>query len=110
MDVRTVGVEEELLLVDTATRAVSARSVEVLKLNREHLSGRHPHVASDELDQELFLHQIETRTDPTTDLDDVSGQLLAARRTAGDAATSAGLGSWRSAWSRSTVMSPRSRP
>jgi len=92
MDVRTVGVEEELLLVDTATRAVSARSVEVLKLNREHLSGRHPHVASDELDQELFLHQIETRTDPTTDLDDVSRQLVAARRTAGDAATSAGLG------------------
>jgi carboxylate-amine ligase len=66
--------------------------VEVLKLNREHLSGRHPHVASDELDQELFLHQIETRTDPTTDLDDVSRQLVAARRTAGDAATSAGLG------------------
>jgi carboxylate-amine ligase len=92
MDVRTVGVEEELLLVDPETRAVRARSVEVLKANREHGSGRHPHSSSDELDQELFLHQIETRTDPTTDLDDVASQLVAARRTAGEAASSAGLG------------------
>jgi carboxylate-amine ligase len=92
MDVRTVGVEEELLLVDPQTRAVSARSVEVLKTNRDNLSGRDPHAASDELDQELFLHMIETRTDPTTDLDDVARQLVAARRTAGEAATSSGLG------------------
>jgi glutamate---cysteine ligase / carboxylate-amine ligase len=91
MDVRTVGVEEELLLVDPVTRAVSARSVEVLKTNREHLNGREPHAASDELDQELFLHQIETRTDPTTDLDDVARQLVAARRTAGEAARKSGL-------------------
>lgn len=92
MDVRTVGVEEELLLVDPDTRAVSERSAEVLKVNREHGSGRHPAASSDELDQELFLHQIETRTDPTTDLDDVARQLVAARRTAGEAATAAGLG------------------
>src|SRR5262249_46550 len=77
MDVRTVGVEEELLLVDPQTRAVSARSVEVLKANLEHLSGRDPRVASDELDHELFLHMIETRTDPTTDLDDIARQLIA---------------------------------
>ncbi|MDH2416614.1 glutamate--cysteine ligase [Nocardioides sp. CER19] len=92
MDVRTVGVEEELLLVDPDTRAVSSRSAEVLKANREHGSGRDPQTSSDELDQELFLHQIETRTDPTTDLDDVARQLVAARRTAGEAAVSAGLG------------------
>jgi glutamate---cysteine ligase / carboxylate-amine ligase len=92
MDVRTVGVEEELLLVDPETRAVSARSREVLKANREHGSGRDPSVSTDALDQELFLHQIETRTDPTTDLDDIARQLVAARRTAGEAATSAGLG------------------
>jgi carboxylate-amine ligase len=92
MDVRTVGVEEELLLVDPETRAVSARSAEVLKANREHGSGRHPSASSDELDQELFLHMIETRTDPSTDLDDIGRQLVAARRTAGEAATSSGLG------------------
>jgi carboxylate-amine ligase len=92
MDVRTVGVEEELLLVDPETRAVSSRSAAVLKANREHGSGRDPQVSSDELDQELFLHQIETRTDPATDLDDIAGQLVAARRTAGEAARAAGLG------------------
>jgi len=92
MDVRTVGVEEELLLVDPETRAVSARSVEVLKANREHGSGRHPHASSDELDQELFLHMIETRTDPTTDLDDTVRQIVAARRTAVEAAAPSGLG------------------
>ncbi|SFC01993.1 carboxylate-amine ligase [Nocardioides terrae] len=92
MDVRTVGVEEELLLVDPETRAVSARSVEVLKANREHGSGRDPQTSSDQLDQEIFLHMVETRTDPTTDLDDTARQLVAARRTAGEAATSSGLG------------------
>jgi carboxylate-amine ligase len=92
MGVRTVGVEEELLLIDPETRAVSARSAEVLKANREHGSGRNPHASTDELDQELFLHMIETRTDPTTDLADIVRQLVAARRTAGEAATTAGLG------------------
>src|SRR3954454_23743771 len=92
MDVRTVGVEEELLLVDPETRAISARSAAVLKANREHGSGRDPQLSSDELDQELFLHQVETRTDPATDLDDIAGQLVAARRTAGEAAGAAGLG------------------
>lgn len=92
MTVRTVGVEEELLLVDPETRAVSARSAEVLKVNREHGGGRRPSAASDELDQELFLHQVETRTDPATDLEDIVRQLVAARRTAGEAAAAAGLG------------------
>lgn len=88
---RTVGVEEELLLVDPTTRAVSARSAEVLKQHREHGGGRDPMAASDELDQELFLHQIETRTDPSTELADIRSQLVAARRTAGEAAEAAGL-------------------
>jgi len=89
--IRTLGVEEELLLVDPETRQVSARSAEVLKENREHGEGRAPHSASDELDQELFLHQVETRTDPATDLADIERQLIAARRTAGEAAAAQGL-------------------
>jgi len=88
---RMVGVEEELLLVDPQTRAISARSVEVLKVNREHGGGREPRAASDELDQELFLHQLETRTDPVTSMDDVERQLVAARRTAGAAAGASDL-------------------
>ncbi|MEP9380836.1 glutamate--cysteine ligase [Nocardioides sp. KR10-350] len=88
---RTVGVEEELLLVDPETRTVSARAVEVLKANREHGGGRDPHAASDELDKELFLHMLETRTDPSASLDDIEAQLVAARRTAGEAARTAGV-------------------
>ena len=72
MTVRTLGIEEELLLVDPTTRQVSSRSHEVIKRFREHGAGRdhavRATVATDELDQELFLHQVETRTDPTDDL------------------------------------------
>ena len=95
MSVRTLGIEEELLLVDPETRQVSSRSHEVLKEFREHGAGRdnpfRATVATDELDQELFLHQIETRTDPTRDVQDALAQVVAARRTAGEAARAADL-------------------
>ncbi len=95
MTVRTLGVEEELLLLDPTTRQVSSRSHEVIKRFREHGAGRdhvaRATVATDELDQELFLHQIETRTDPTDDLQDALAQVVAARRTAGEAARDADL-------------------
>ncbi|MGZ4476689.1 MAG: glutamate-cysteine ligase family protein, partial [Nocardioides sp.] len=97
MDIpRTVGVEEELLLIDPETRTISPRSNQVVRANREHaLRDEHgmerPHAATDELDQELFLHQIETRTDPSADLADIERQLIASRRTAGTAAAEAGL-------------------
>ena len=85
MDTRTVGVEEELLVVDPETRAVTSRAPEVLKEyaeRRGHASGR----ASDELDKELFRHQLETRTDPTHDVDTIVDEVLAGRRAAGEAA------------------------
>lgn len=93
---RTVGVEEELLLVDPETRTTSPRSNEVVRANREHAlheerSGAHPHAATDELDQELFLHQVETRTDPSTSIEDIQRQLVAGRQTAGKAAAESGL-------------------
>lgn len=88
---RKVGVEEELLLVDPDTRCVTSRAPEVLKQFREHGRGRLRSVATDELDQELFRHQLETRTDPTTSVADVLAQLRDARRTAGEAAQSTGL-------------------
>ena len=47
---RTVGVEEELLLVDPETRTISPRSSQVVRANREHGEGEHPRAASDELD------------------------------------------------------------
>ena len=88
--VRTVGVEEELLLVDPATGTVSPRSTQVVTMLAQSRRSEPEH-ATDELDQELFGHQVETRTDPVRHLDELREQVLAARRTAGTAARAAGL-------------------
>ncbi|GAA3820869.1 glutamate--cysteine ligase [Nocardioides panacisoli] len=84
MDARTVGVEEELLLVDPATREVAPRSGQVLAAAEAQ-----PH--ADLLDHELFRHQVETQTEPTADLAELRRQLVAQRRAAGEAAEQVGL-------------------
>ncbi len=90
--VRTLGIEEELLLFDPATREVVPGAQRLLKEFREHGLGRLPSgLSSDEVDPELFRHQLETRTDPTRDLGDTFTQLANARRTAGEAARAVGL-------------------
>ncbi|WP_028644576.1 carboxylate-amine ligase [Nocardioides sp. URHA0020] len=90
--VRTVGLEEELLLFDPDTREVAAAAPQVMKQFREHGRGRlEATAASDELDQELFQHQLETKTDPTRSVDDAFVQVVTARRTAGEAAREAGF-------------------
>jgi len=90
MGLRTVGVEEELLLIDPATRQASPSAGEVLAAHlRRH--GVRPVKARHGLDRELFQHQVETRTDPTADLASLRAQLLVARATAGRAARSLGL-------------------
>lgn len=81
-----MGVEEELLLIDPETRLPAPRAEQVLKHAREHGSG-----AADALDHELFRHQLETRTPPVTELDDLRRHLLATRHQAIEAAASAGL-------------------
>src|SRR4051812_13069952 len=89
---RSLGIEEELLLVDPETGATVAGAPRVLKEHREHGRGRGGvGPATDALDQELFRHQLETRTDPTSDAADAESQLAAARRTAGEAARQSGL-------------------
>jgi carboxylate-amine ligase len=88
---RTVGVEEELLVVDPATRSVTSRAREVLLENAERGPGGDPQRASDSLDKELFRHQLEIRSDPTVDVGDVVGQIVAGRRTAGEAAAALDL-------------------
>ena len=45
-----------------------------------------PIAPSDELDKELFRHQLEIRTDPTRDVDVIVDEVLAGRRTAAEAA------------------------
>lgn len=91
MNVRTVGIEEELLLVDPATRSLSDRSHVLLRDHRARWRRDDPHPASQDLAAELFRHQLETRTDPTRDLGEAEVQLVAARRTAGLAARDHGL-------------------
>jgi glutamate---cysteine ligase / carboxylate-amine ligase len=91
VETRTVGVEEELLVVDPATRSVTARAREVVRENTERGPGSDPQRASDSLDKELFRHQLEIRSDPTLDVGDVVGQIVAGRRTAGEAAAALDL-------------------
>lgn len=87
---RTVGLEEELLLVDPGSRQAVPRSAQVRTLHEQHRPDG-PREAPEELDRELFRHQVETKTDPTADLDDLRRQLVRARRTVTGAAEAAGL-------------------
>ena len=90
MDTRTVGVEEELLVIDPASSTVVSRAREVLKEHAEqHDDGTGG--AGDEVDAELFRHQLEIRTEPTRSIDDLVGQVVAARRGAGEAAAARDL-------------------
>jgi carboxylate-amine ligase len=91
VDTRTVGVEEELLVVDPATRSVTARAGEILRENLERGPGGDPQRASDSLDKELFRHQVEIKSDPSLDIGDVVGQIVDGRRTAGEAAAALDL-------------------
>jgi glutamate---cysteine ligase / carboxylate-amine ligase len=79
--VRTVGVEEEFLLLDPSTGLVVNRADAVVGECTED---------DDTVDRELLRHQVETRTEPATDLDDVRAQLVGARRRIGEAAREAG--------------------
>jgi carboxylate-amine ligase len=90
VDTRTVGVEEELLVVDPRTRSVVSRAREVLQAHDAHDDPDRP--VGDDVDQELFRHQLETRTAPTTSTGDLVEQIVEARRAAGEAASERGLG------------------
>jgi carboxylate-amine ligase len=85
VDQRTVGVEEELFLVDPATRQSSPRSPEVLKFAAEH------ETAPEDLDRELFRHQVETRTPPTASMTELREHIVHGRRLAAEAAQGVGL-------------------
>jgi carboxylate-amine ligase len=86
VETRTVGVEEELLVVDPTTRSVTSRAREVLKEDADREGD-----ADEGLGQELFRHQLETRTEPARDIDEVLGQVVEGRRRAGEAAAARDL-------------------
>ncbi|MBM7515072.1 carboxylate-amine ligase [Nocardioides nitrophenolicus] len=85
MERRTMGVEEELLLVDPETRETTPRAEQVLRYVADH----DPEPA-DELDHELFAHQLETRTPPVGDAADLRRHLVRLRGRAARAAEAVG--------------------
>jgi carboxylate-amine ligase len=89
--VRTVGVEEELLLVDADTGELTNAAGAVLHEHRSERGATQSPAASRDLEGELLRHMVETHTDPSTDLADIGRQLREARRTAIAAAEESGV-------------------
>jgi glutamate---cysteine ligase / carboxylate-amine ligase len=85
--VRTVGVEEELLLVDPDTRRLRSVSHAAIRLAQE--SDRVDDDI-DQVDEELFKPQIETATRPRSTLADLERDLRDTRRRAAEAAAASG--------------------
>ncbi len=100
MAVRKVGVEEELLLVDPATGELAQVSHRALTAHRAAAGGGdvddptgQPGDAvkrPSDIEQELFLQQIETASAPCADLDELTDEVRRCRRSAGEAARAAG--------------------
>jgi carboxylate-amine ligase len=88
--VRTLGVEEELLLVDPETGKLAEVSHQAMRAH----SVRVHNVPDDakrstDVEQELFLQQIETASAPCKTLDELREEVRRCRRSAGEAARAA---------------------
>ena len=81
MSVRKIGVEEELMLVDPETGHLTAVAEPAVRAKED---------APTEVEQELFLQQLETSTTPCETADDLSLGIRAGRRAVGEAAAAAG--------------------
>jgi glutamate---cysteine ligase / carboxylate-amine ligase len=98
MSPRSVGVEEELLLVDPETgqpRAVAGTVLEAAKQasngqGQDHGTGAGAGDAAEELELELQLQQLETNTRPCRTLDEIGGEVRRCRASAAEAAALAG--------------------
>src|SRR5689334_13266993 len=88
MGVRTMGVEEELLLVDPETGELRPSSQRALAVHRERSDDADSDDGAD-IGHEPFLHQVETATKPCESADELHADLIARRR---DAATAAAEG------------------
>jgi carboxylate-amine ligase len=88
MDVRSVGVEEELLLVEPGTGRPRAVAAAVLRASNGQ--GRGPD-SDQELEHELQLQQVETSTRPCSTLEELEGELHDARTAAAEAAARVGV-------------------
>jgi carboxylate-amine ligase len=92
--VRTIGVEEEFLLVDPGSGGLTAVAPRALRAHRE--GSREPPVGlvtgseDPSVESELFRQMIETATAPCRTLDELGAQLVRARRAVGESAAQAG--------------------
>ena len=95
MGVRSVGVEEELLLVEPGTGRPRAVAAAVLAAgDAATAAGPAPGPGDgqeQELEYELQLQQVETSTRPCTTLDELEGELRRARAAAAEAAGRVGV-------------------
>jgi carboxylate-amine ligase len=91
VDLRTFGVEEELLLVDPDSGAPRAVAGAVIELAREH-EGARPYAdrCGEPIQAEFQREQLETATRPCRTLDELADQIRAARLAASDAADEQG--------------------
>lgn len=78
-----VGIEEEYLVVDPQTRHVVPRAAEVLAAATA--------VLGEDVAHEITRFQVEARTPPSADLNELGGRLRAARKEVACAARSCGL-------------------
>lgn len=90
MTVRKLGVEEELLLIDPATGRLSEVSQRAMQSHLAEAGGNADAVKRPaDVEQELFLQQIETTSAPCETLDEIRVEVQRCRRSAGEAARAA---------------------
>ncbi len=82
MTVRKIGVEEELLLVDPDSFQLTAMARRAV---RDHAAQ-----AAQAVEEELFLQQIETASEPASTAEEVAAGIRAGRRAVGEAAAGTG--------------------
>ena len=88
-ELRQVGVEEEMFLVDPSTGR--GRPVSERVLRADERTSDEDEDEDEDVEQELFLEQIETATEPCRPMDELRDHVVAARRRAGEAADRAGV-------------------
>ncbi len=101
MAVRTVGVEEELMLVDPDTGHLAAVATSALRAARPGPRGDTGGESADdpagdpgagvEVQPELFSQQLETATRPCLEAEDLMTGIRAGRRAAGESAAASGV-------------------
>jgi glutamate---cysteine ligase / carboxylate-amine ligase len=91
MDVRSVGVEEELLLVEPGTGRPRAVAGAVLRAADGPPPAAPGRAGAPSLDFELQLQQVETATEPCTSIDGLYRELIRCRMAAAAAAERSGV-------------------